>query len=133
SLRSECRDHPHAFCFPIGLLDVVQKTVECGAVTGIAIHHFVGQRETIGGDHQLQTIRPFIPAATVLGLSALFNNYAPRDRQPLAKTVLRKTTGRPGRLSPPRPTAGFSPQSCSCALKPSPVNSPLTRATRFLA
>ena len=63
--------HPHAFCFSIGLLDLVQKIAERAAITGIALHHFVGQRETIGGDHQrnhhLQTVRPFIATVSVPG------------------------------------------------------------------
>jgi hypothetical protein len=44
--------HPHPFCFALGLLDLVQKTAERGAIAGIAVHHFVGQRETIPGDRQ---------------------------------------------------------------------------------
>src|SRR5260370_32610690 len=54
--------HPHAFCFSIGFLDLVQKPAEGGATTGVAVQDFVGQREAIGGDHQrnhhLQTVGP---------------------------------------------------------------------------
>jgi hypothetical protein len=76
SPRSECRD-PHAFCFSVGLLNLVEKIAQRGAITGIAVHHFVGQRETIRGDHQrnhqLQTVRPLIATVTVLGLGVLFH------------------------------------------------------------
>src|SRR5260370_8568698 len=58
---------------------------------------------------------------------------APRDGQPRAKTVLRKTTGRPGRLSPPRPTPGFSPQTWPSPLGHSPVISPSPWPPPFFA
>ena len=42
-----------------------------------AVHHFVGQRETVESDHQrnhdLQTVRALIATVTVLGFGVLFH------------------------------------------------------------
>ena len=56
---------------------MVEKTAQRGAITGVAVHHFVGQWKTIAGDHQrnhhLQTIRPFIATVTVLSFGVFFH------------------------------------------------------------
>ena len=61
----------------MSLLDLVQKIAERAAITGIALHHFVGQGETIGGDHQrnhhLRTVRRFIATVSVPGFGVLLH------------------------------------------------------------
>src|SRR5947207_6052305 len=59
--------------------------------------------------------------------------HSARDRQPLAKTILRKTAGRSGRLPTPRPPPDFPLQNWSCRLKPSPANFPVASVRPFLA
>ena len=69
--------HPHPLGLPVGLLDFVEEPSQRGAVRGVPVHHFVGQRETIRGHHQrhhnLQAIRPAIAAVAALGLGVLFH------------------------------------------------------------
>ena len=69
--------HPGPFRFAVGLLNLVQKGSQRRPVRRVAVHHFVGQRETIRRDHQrdhqLQAVRPPIPAVTAPCFRVLFH------------------------------------------------------------
>ena len=69
--------HPYPPRFAVGVLDLLEKVWQRGAVRRVAVHHFIGQRKPIGrdhqGDHQLQTVRSLIPAVTALGFRILLH------------------------------------------------------------
>lgn len=56
--------------------DLTQESPQGGLIRGVAIHHFVGQREAFRryhqGHHNLLAVRPPIPAVAAPGLRILF-------------------------------------------------------------
>src|SRR5208337_174031 len=58
-------------------LDLGQKSPQRGAVRGVALHHFVGQRKTFRGDdqgdHHLPAVEAVVAAVAVLGLGNLLS------------------------------------------------------------
>jgi hypothetical protein len=55
------------------VFDLVQKLPQCGFVAGIAIHRFMGERQTLGRHHQgnnnLHTIETFVTAAPMFAIA----------------------------------------------------------------
>jgi hypothetical protein len=44
--------HPNPLCFAVDVLDLLEKPSQGGAVRGVAVHHFIGQRKPIRRDYQ---------------------------------------------------------------------------------
>ena len=44
--------HPYPPRFAVGVLDLLEKAGQRGAVRRVALHHFIGQRQPVGGHHQ---------------------------------------------------------------------------------
>src|SRR5712691_2580949 len=69
--------HPYPARFAVGVLHLFEKAWQRGAIGCVALHHLISQRQPIGGhhqrNHQLQTIRSFIPTVTALGLRVLLH------------------------------------------------------------
>src|SRR5712692_5055168 len=75
--RNAAIHHPYPPRFAISVLDLLKKAPQCGAVRCVTVHHFIGQRKPIRRDHQrnhqLQTIRSFIPAVATFGFPILLH------------------------------------------------------------
>jgi len=74
--RNPAIHDPYASRPAVAEFNLVQKAAQGGAIRGVAIHHFIGQRESFRRNHQrdhhLLRIKPLISAVTVLGFSNLF-------------------------------------------------------------
>ena len=75
--RDAAVHHPDPLRPAVGRFDLRQEIPQRRPIRGVAVHHFVGQRKSIGGhhqcDHHLQTVRPPIPAIATLSLGILLH------------------------------------------------------------